>query len=97
MVTNGGLGFFNPAVDKMGVDWNAMGLSLANSAKHKLVRLLSHKLQPEGIFVGEVVVLSVVKGTAFDPGNATLEPTKVADAFWNLYTARNEASTTVDG
>ena len=58
-----------------------MGLSIANSAKHKLVRLLAHKLKPEGIFVGEVVVTGVVKGTAFDRGNGTLDAELVADAY----------------
>lgn len=95
LVTNGGLGLFDPAVDKLGVEWNVMGLALANSAKHKLVRLLSNKLKPEGVYVGEVVVLSTVKGTAFDGGNATLEPTVVAEAFWKLYSARDTVSVNI--
>ena len=96
LVTNGGLGYFDPAVDKLGVDWNVMGLSIANSAKHKLVRLLSHKLKPEGIYVGEVVVVSTVKGTAFDAnGQGTLEPSRVADEFWSLYSTRDRVSVTV--
>jgi NAD(P)-dependent dehydrogenase (short-subunit alcohol dehydrogenase family) len=95
LVTNGGLGLFDAAADQMGVDWNAMGLSIANSAKHKLVRLLARKLKPEGVYVGEVVVLSMVKGTAFDSGNATLDPARVADEFWKLYSARNQTSATI--
>jgi len=95
LVTNGGLGFFDPAADRAGVDWNAMGLSVANSAKHKLVRLLALKLKPEGVFVGEVVVTSVVKGTAFDSGNGTLDADLVASAFWKLYSARDRTSVTI--
>lgn len=95
LVTNGGLGLFDPQADQVGVSWNVMGLSIANSAKHKLVRLLSHKLQPLGVYVGEVVVLSTVKGTAFDTGSGTLEAARVADEFWKLYSAREQVSSIV--
>jgi NAD(P)-dependent dehydrogenase (short-subunit alcohol dehydrogenase family) len=95
LVTNGGLGFFDPAADRAGVDWSAMGLSIANSAKHKLVRLLALKLKPEGVFVGEVVVTGVVKGTAFDSGSGTIDADAVANAFWKLYSARDRTSVTI--
>ena len=78
LVTNGGLGLFADQVDQTGVAWNAMGLSMANSAKHKLVRMLVHQLGPKGVFVGEVMVTGLVKGTAFDTGTATIEPASVA-------------------
>jgi NAD(P)-dependent dehydrogenase (short-subunit alcohol dehydrogenase family) len=90
LVTNGGLGFFDPKVDAMGVEWNVMGLSVANSAKHKAVCLLAHKLKPEGVYVGEVVVTGTVKGTAFDTGSATLEPSAIGAKFWELYQARSQ-------
>jgi NAD(P)-dependent dehydrogenase (short-subunit alcohol dehydrogenase family) len=92
LVTNGGLGLFDPQLDALAVEWGAQGLAVANSAKHKLVRILSAKLEPEGIYVGEVVVTSLVKGTAFDSGNATLEPSRVAAKFWDLYRSRSEVS-----
>ncbi|AKV03676.1 Short-chain dehydrogenase/reductase SDR [Labilithrix luteola] len=95
LATNGGLAFFDPSVDTMGVQWNCMGLSVANSAKHKMLALLAEKLKPEGIYVGEVVVTGTVKGTAFDSGNATLDPAAIADKFWGLYTARKDVSTTI--
>ncbi|HVX95003.1 MAG TPA: SDR family NAD(P)-dependent oxidoreductase [Polyangia bacterium] len=88
LVTNGGLGLFDPTMDTWGV--GAMGLSVANSAKHKLVALLSNKLAPEKIYVGEVMVLGLVKGTAFDQGGATIAPGAVAQKFWDLYRARGE-------
>ena len=90
LVTNGGLGLFLDQVDAVGVQWNAMGISLANSAKHKLVRMLSHKLKPEGVYIGEVMVMGAVKGTPFDDGSATLEATTVASKFWDLYAARKD-------
>src|SRR5271170_4274901 len=35
LITNGGLYSSDPKVDAVGVAWNAMGLSVANAAKHK--------------------------------------------------------------
>ena len=77
-------------VDAVGVQWNAMGLSVVNAAKHKLVGLLSQKLAPDKIFVGQVMVLGSVKGSAFDSGQATIDPAAVAGKFWDLYKARGE-------
>ena len=92
LVTNGGLGYFDPSVDAMAVQWNAMGLSVANSAKHKLVALLAQKLKPENIYVGEVMVLGSIKGSAFDNGQATIAGSTVAEKFWDLYSARAETT-----
>lgn len=94
LVTNGALGFFDPQVDAMGVAWNAMGLSIANSAKHKAVALLGEKLKDK-VYVGEVVVTGLVKGTAFDQGNATLDPHDIATKFWELFTARAPRSVVI--
>jgi NAD(P)-dependent dehydrogenase (short-subunit alcohol dehydrogenase family) len=81
LVTNGGLGLFDPQIDAMAVQWNSMGLAIANSAKHKLAGLLSQKLRGYGITVGEVAILGLVKGTVWDAGNATIEPGAVAGKF----------------
>jgi NADP-dependent 3-hydroxy acid dehydrogenase YdfG len=85
LVTNGGLALYDPKVDAQAVEWGAMGLAIACAAKHKLVGLLSEKLRADGITVGEVVVLGIVKGGAFDTGSATTEPSAVADKFWGIY------------
>ena len=95
LVTNGGLGYFDPQVEDAAVAWNAMGLAVANSAKHKLVALLSKKLAADRIYVGEAMVLSVVKGTAFDSGHGTLDAAKVASTFWELYKARGAVTAQV--
>ena len=95
LVTNGGLGLIDPAVDATAVGWGAMGLSLANAAKHKLCGLLSAKLAPDGIYVGEVIVLHTVKGTAWDNGTATLEAKTVAASFWDVYKDRKPPFVTV--
>jgi NADP-dependent 3-hydroxy acid dehydrogenase YdfG len=92
LVTGGGLAFYDEKIDAMAVGWNAMGLAVNKAAQHKLVGLLGQKLAQDGIYVGEVVVLGMVKGTAFDSGNATLDPADIAATFFRLYTARGERS-----
>lgn len=94
LVTGGGLAFYDEQVDAMAVQWNAMDLAVSKAAQHKLVGLLAAKLGPRGIYVGEVVVTGMVKGTAFDHGGATLDPADIAARFWELYTARGERSVT---
>ncbi len=92
LVTGGGFAFTDPQVDAMVVQWRAMGLALAKAAQHKLVGILSKRLEPEGVFVGEVIVLGTVKGTAFDAGQATLEPAAIAERFWQLHQERGETT-----
>ena len=90
LVTNGAFGELSPQIDALAASSGSMGLALANGAKHKLVGLLAAKLQPEGVYVGEVMVAGTVRGTAWDRGKATLEASAVADAFWALYEARSD-------
>lgn len=90
LVTGGGLSMYEPMVDKMAVQWGAMGLALAKAAQHKTVGLLHQKLAPSGVYVGEVTVMGPVKGTAFDQGNATIEASAVAERFWGIYEGRSE-------
>lgn len=95
LVTGGGFAFYDPKIDAAAVQWNAMGLAVAKAAQHKTVGLLQQKLAADGVYVGEVVVLGSVKGTAFDAGQATLEPSAIADKFWELFSQRAEASVNV--
>jgi NADP-dependent 3-hydroxy acid dehydrogenase YdfG len=92
LVTGGGLAYYDPQVDAMAVSWNAMGLAVGKAAQHKTVGLLHQKLKGEGVYVGEVVVLAPVKGTAFDSGHATLEASTIAEKFWELHQSRSEAT-----
>lgn len=95
LVTGGGLGLYDPQSDQMAASWNAMGLAVAKAAQHKLVGALHQKLKPSGVYVGEVTVTNLVKGTPFDRGTATLEASTVAAAFWELYQKRDRVYTTV--
>jgi NAD(P)-dependent dehydrogenase (short-subunit alcohol dehydrogenase family) len=95
LVTNGGLANLDPATDAVAVQWGSMGLAVANAAKHKLIRLLAEKLRPDGVYAGEVMINGLVKGTAFDNGNANVAPEDVAAAFWDLYSRRAESSVSI--
>jgi NADP-dependent 3-hydroxy acid dehydrogenase YdfG len=95
LVTGGGFALYDATMDGLIVSWKAMGLAIAKAAQHKLVGLLRERLAPDGIYVGEVVVLGLVKGTAFDSGGATLEPDAIAERFWTLYRERSESSVTI--
>ncbi|NJK31819.1 MAG: SDR family NAD(P)-dependent oxidoreductase [Deltaproteobacteria bacterium] len=97
LITGGGFSFYSEQVDRMIVQWNTMGLALSKAAQHKLVGVLHHKLAGEGIYVGEVVVLGMVKGTAFDGGHATLDAADIAREFWRIYEGRDEISVNFGG
>ncbi|HEY1710722.1 MAG TPA: SDR family NAD(P)-dependent oxidoreductase [Rhizomicrobium sp.] len=90
LVTNGAFGELNPQVDASAIAMNSTGVALANAAKAKLVGLLSERLKQDGVYVGEVTVAGMVKGTPFDNGNATIDPATIAGNFWELYKARSE-------
>lgn len=95
LVTGGGLAFYERSADQLGVAWGAMGLAVSKAAQHKLVGLLHASLAERGVFVGEVTVTALVKGTPFDLGQATLEPDSVAEAFWTLHQRRDQPYTTI--
>jgi short-subunit dehydrogenase len=97
LVTGGGLAFYDPKVDAMAVEWKAMGLAIGKAAQHKVVGLLHQRLAPENIYVADLLVLGVVKGTAFDRGQGTLDANAIADRFWSMYQDRNEATSTFGG
>jgi NADP-dependent 3-hydroxy acid dehydrogenase YdfG len=90
LVTNGAFGENNPQMDAFAVSAKAMGLALANAAKHKLVGLLAQQLKGDGVYVGEVMVAGTVKGTLWDSGGANLDGSTIANKFWELYEARGE-------
>ncbi|MBV8681733.1 MAG: SDR family NAD(P)-dependent oxidoreductase [Caulobacteraceae bacterium] len=91
LVTNGAFGELNPMIDAFAISLGEVGVPLANAAKAKLVGLLSTRLKNDGVYVGEVTIAGVVKGTAPDnPALPTIEGAAIADAFWRLYKARDE-------
>jgi NADP-dependent 3-hydroxy acid dehydrogenase YdfG len=96
LVTNGGAGFVDPDMDALITQYGMMGLGVANAAKHKLVGLLAKKLEPDGIYVTEIMISGVIKGTAFDQGEVpAIEGSTVAAKYWELYTGRKVLRTTL--
>jgi NAD(P)-dependent dehydrogenase (short-subunit alcohol dehydrogenase family) len=91
LVTNGAFGELNPMIDAIALALGEVGVPLGNAAKAKLVGLLSARLKSEGVYVGEVTIAGVVRGTGPEsPGMPTLEPAAIAEAFWRLFKARDE-------
>jgi NAD(P)-dependent dehydrogenase (short-subunit alcohol dehydrogenase family) len=91
LVTNGAFGELNPMMDTFALALGEMGVPLGNAAKAKLVGLLSARLKGEGVYVGEVTIAGIVKGTGPEsPGAPIIEGAAIADTFWRLYKARDE-------
>ena len=84
-------------LDVMAVDHEFMGAAVVKSAQHKVVTLLAQKLRGDGIYVGEVVVAGIVRGTAYDKGTGMLEVEEIADRFWKLYRERPKQVVTLLG
>jgi NAD(P)-dependent dehydrogenase (short-subunit alcohol dehydrogenase family) len=98
LVTNGAFGELAPQMDAYAINMKAMGVALANAAKHKLVGLLAQRLKDDGVYVGEVMVAGIIKGTRFDSGASDAIPSAtVANAFWELYRSRGETCARVAG
>ena len=90
LISNGAFGENTPQMDELAATTKAMGLALANAAKHKLVGLLAQRLKGEGVYVGEVLVAGNIKGGAWTKGAGTIDGSTVANKFWELYQARGE-------
>lgn len=91
LVTNGAFGELDPMIDAIALTLGEAGLAIGNAAKAKLVGLLSARLKGEGVYVGEVTIAGLVKGTGPEaPGFPTIEGAAIAEAFWRLYKARDE-------
>ena len=94
LVTNGAFGETTPEMDQFAILLKSSGVALANAAKYKLVGLLAQRLKDEGVYVGEVMVAGMIKGTPSDNGQG-MPGSRVADAFWELYRARKDVRTRV--
>ncbi len=63
------------------------GLSIGKAGVRQVTHMLHDTLKEDGVYVGTVTIAGEVKrGTALDPKN-------VAEAFYTLYTNRNEVET----
>ena len=92
LVTNGAVALTDPKLDALAVEQGFMGAAIAKTAQHKVVTLLAKKLAPEGVYVGEVVVAGIVRGTTYDTGGGGfLSADDVATHFWRLHHERPAA------
>ncbi|GBR71452.1 SDR family NAD(P)-dependent oxidoreductase [Gluconobacter kanchanaburiensis] len=94
LVTGGGFGFFDDEVDAFVARIGAMGGAAAKAALHKAVGVLHQKLAADDVYVGEVVINSMVKNTSFEDNASTLLPETVAAMFWDLHIGRKAVSIT---
>ncbi|MBL9006700.1 MAG: SDR family NAD(P)-dependent oxidoreductase [Myxococcales bacterium] len=92
LITGGGFCLYDPRIDAMATQFQAADLAIGKAAQHKLTGLLAAKLKADDIYVGEVVVMGMVKGTAFDAGNASLDANDIAAKFWELFGSRSTLS-----
>ncbi len=98
LVTNGAFGELSEQMNAYAIGTKSMGLALANAAKHKLVGLLAQRLKDDGVYVGEVMIAGVIKGTRFDSGASdAIKASTIADKFWELYKARGATHARVTG
>ncbi|HEX5656422.1 MAG TPA: SDR family NAD(P)-dependent oxidoreductase [Polyangiales bacterium] len=95
LATNGGFGLDDDGVNKYAAEANFGPLAIANAAKQKLLGVLHPRLARDGVYAGQVIVTGMVKGTAWDSGNATIDPADVAEKFWRLFSARDAHSDTI--
>jgi short-subunit dehydrogenase len=89
LVTGGGFGAEQTPAQYV-VSLGCGSLAMNKAALHKACAILHEELKPKGIFVGEIMVASAVKGTAWDDGNAKLEADTIAKAFEELLQKRTE-------
>lgn len=90
LVANGALSETSSEADAASIQMNAVGLALSGAAKHKLVGLLAQRLKGEGVYVGEVMVHATIKGTPGENANYAVDPSVIANKYWELYQARSE-------
>ena len=92
LVTGGGLSIESDESTQFTLDLGLATLAIAKTAQRKLVHILHKGLAHEGIYVAEVTVVGLVRGTAFDPdGKSSLTSESIAEEFWGLLSKRDPA------
>jgi NAD(P)-dependent dehydrogenase (short-subunit alcohol dehydrogenase family) len=91
LVTGGGLSLENEMAVNLTIQFKAEVLAVPKAAQRKLVHCMHEGLKDKGIFVGEVTINGMVKGTAFDPnGESNITDELVAQRFVDLFNKRKE-------
>lgn len=92
LVANGGLGDQTTAAEQAAAMYNIDGTALEAAAKSKLVGILAERLRPDGIYVGEVIIVGAVRTPASAPGTG-IDPHAIADRFWSMANDRDTVRT----
>ena len=96
IATGDGVMLFTGATSSVrGGGW--LGFSSAKFAVRGLVQSLARELWPRGVHVAHVVIDGIIgppRGSADSPGDeSSLEPNRIADAYWHLATQDRSAWT----
>ncbi|KAI9006850.1 hypothetical protein DFJ74DRAFT_712199 [Hyaloraphidium curvatum] len=89
LITGGGLSLETDGSVTMAVNYGIGTLALAKAVQRKMTHILHVDLEKKGIYVAEVTVCGAVKGTPFAGPEGGIPREKIADLFWDLYSARD--------
>jgi NADP-dependent 3-hydroxy acid dehydrogenase YdfG len=90
LITNGGFSELSPEIDATATAIHVMGIALTSAAKNKLAGLLAQRLKGDGVYIGQVMVRGTIRGTAATDSSNAIDPSRIADKFWELYRSRSE-------
>ena len=90
LVTNGAFGELNPQIDAVRDHAECHGPRARQRGQAQAGRPAERATEGDGVYVGEVMVAGMVKGTPSDRGGPTIDPAAIAGQFWALYQARGE-------
>jgi len=91
LVTGGGMALDNDFITQYAANSSGACLASPKAAQRKLVAVAHHELKPHGVYVGELTICGIVKGTSYDPeGKSDLTTEAVADALYELNVRRSE-------
>ena len=92
LVTGGGSSLESDEITQLIIDLNLTTVALAKTAQRKLVHILHKGLAQDGIYVAEMTIVGVIKGTGFDAdGKGTITAEEIAEEFWGLLSKRDPA------
>lgn len=90
LVTGAGSALENDDLIPFVIDKDMITMVVPKAAQRKLVHILNKELLKDGIYMAEVTVCTVVKGTWWDPeGKAPLTSEAIADRFWEVAQKRD--------
>lgn len=91
LATSGVMALDTPGINALAGGYGILAVSV--TAQHKANALLAPSLAAQGVYLGEVVVAGFVQNTpGADQHPSALNPDDIADAFWQMHSARQAHS-----